>query len=219
MRWFSNSLSIAMLVLVSASPAHAQLTSPQISWEAELSTLFHDVSGTVSVLDPNTLLFDDFSYDGEAPAVYFYLGTEDSQSAFTAGLSIGMLLSGNVFDGTQAPFEVDLPIGQTIEGWNAISVWCVTFSANFGSGTFLADDPSGDFNGDGDVDGDDFLLWQRDPGDRSLADWEANFGIVAPLSATSTAVPEPATWIMLLIGMTVMKLTGGRTLVSKLNSA
>ena len=65
MRWFSNSLSIAMLVLVSTSPAHAQLTSPQIGWEAELSTLFHDVSGTVSVLDPNTLLFNDFTYNSD----------------------------------------------------------------------------------------------------------------------------------------------------------
>lgn len=49
---------------------------------------------------------------------------------------------------------------------------------------------SGDFDEDGDVDGDDFLFWQRDPSVGSLATWEANYGMVAPLSAASTAVPE-----------------------------
>lgn len=53
----------------------------------------------------------------------------------------------------------------------------------------------GDFDADGDVDGDDFMDWQRgnspDPlsaGD--LGDWQANYG--TPLVAASQAVPEPA---------------------------
>ncbi len=63
----------------------------------------------------------------------------------------------------------------------------------------------GDFDIDGDVDGFDFILWQRgespDPlSPADLAVWEANYGSVLPLSATSTAVPEPATWAMLLLG-------------------
>jgi hypothetical protein len=60
----------------------------------------------------------------------------------------------------------------------------------------------GDFDGDGDVDGRDFLAWQRgnspnplSPGD--LAAWQANYG-AGPLTATATAVPEPATWMALL---------------------
>lgn len=195
MRRFGYSLSIATLVVIGTSPVLAQLISPQVGWEAELSTLSRDVSETATVLDPDTMLVDDFTYDGQAPAVYFYLGTEDSQSAFTEGLSIGTLLSGNVFDGTQAPFEVDLPIGQTIEGWNAISVWCVTFSVNFGLGTFLPVDRPGDFNGDGDVDGDDFIMWQQrespNPFSASdLADWEANYGTdISPTSAAATTIP------------------------------
>jgi hypothetical protein len=60
----------------------------------------------------------------------------------------------------------------------------------------------GDFDGDDDVDGDDFLFWQRDPSVGDLADWEANYGFVPPpLSATSIAVPEPSTGMVLLIGM------------------
>jgi len=50
----------------------------------------------------------------------------------------------------------------------------------------------GDFDSDEDVDGADFLLWQRDMGVGNLADWEANFGTVAAVGAAS-AVPEPTT--------------------------
>ena len=49
----------------------------------------------------------------------------------------------------------------------------------------------GDFDFDGDVDGRDFLLWQRNPSVGDLSDWQANYG--APLTANSLAVPEPAT--------------------------
>ena len=78
---------------------------------------------------------------------------------------------------------------------------------------------AGDFNLDGVVDGFDFLKWQRgkspNPLSQSdLADWEANYGMVASLSATSAAVPEPATGIILMLGMAVM-LTGRRAAVSK----
>jgi len=54
---------------------------------------------------------------------------------------------------------------------------------------------TGDFDCDGDTDGNDFLAWQRGFGDEfdatDLADWESGFGTV-PLSATVQAVPEPS---------------------------
>ena len=55
---------------------------------------------------------------------------------------------------------------------------------------------SGDFDGDDDVDGADFLKWQRDPGVGNLSDWQTNYGNTALLTAASTAVPEPSTLLL-----------------------
>ncbi len=67
----------------------------------------------------------------------------------------------------------------------------------------------GDFDIDGDVDGFDFLKWQLGESPNPLSqsdlnDWETNYGMVAPLSAPSAAVPEPSTCTVLLIGMMAM---------------
>ncbi|TWU28468.1 PEP-CTERM sorting domain-containing protein [Bythopirellula polymerisocia] len=55
----------------------------------------------------------------------------------------------------------------------------------------------GDFDLDGDVDGADFLAWQRDPTIGSLGDWQANYGTPTPLSESRAAIPEPATIVLL----------------------
>ncbi len=56
---------------------------------------------------------------------------------------------------------------------------------------------AGDFDNDSDVDGADFLTWQRNQNVGSLADWESNFGMTSP---PAIAVPEPTTGTMLLLG-------------------
>jgi len=80
----------------------------------------------------------------------------------------------------------------------------------------------GDFDGDGDVDGLDFLKWQRgklaSPLSASdLADWEMNFGTATPLSAASTVVPEPSTGMLLLCWMMMVtkKVRGRESLLTK----
>ena len=60
----------------------------------------------------------------------------------------------------------------------------------------------GDFDFDGDVDGRDFLLWQRGGSPSSLstgdlADWQANYG-AGMLSSIAAAVPEPPSTGLLL---------------------
>jgi hypothetical protein len=72
-----------------------------------------------------------------------------------------------------------------------------TFINNAGTSFTLVapPDPTGDFDIDGDVDGRDFLKWQRgespDPlSADDLAIWQEQYGTTPPLSAT-IAVPEP----------------------------
>lgn len=56
---------------------------------------------------------------------------------------------------------------------------------------------AGDFDGDGKVDGLDFLAWQRDPNLGNLADWQANYSL--PLNSQVAAVPEPETFLLLTV--------------------
>ncbi len=75
-----------------------------------------------------------------------------------------------------------------------------------GAYEFGAAPAGGDFDFDGDVDGRDFLLWQRGGSPNSLsagdlADWQANYGTGS--LATSRAVPEPSSAILFLMGCTV----------------
>jgi len=78
----------------------------------------------------------------------------------------------------------------------------------------------GDFDGDLDVDGFDFLKWQRGESTTAplslgdLADWELNFGTPFALQAVSTAaaVPEPAS--LLLVAIAALSLAASRGRVS-----
>jgi hypothetical protein len=62
----------------------------------------------------------------------------------------------------------------------------------------IVSDDFGDFDSDGDVDGRDFLVWQRNPSIGNLVDWQANYGAGA-LSA-NVAVPEPSSFVLVLMG-------------------
>ena len=55
----------------------------------------------------------------------------------------------------------------------------------------------GDFDADGDIDGADFLTWQRDPSVGDLADWQAGYGnSPSLLAASSSPVPEPSALLL-----------------------
>lgn len=77
----------------------------------------------------------------------------------------------------------------------------------------------GDFDFDGDVDGNDFLDWQRGNSystlsDNDLAAWEANYGnSLAPVMSPVSAVPEPATFLLMtagILGIAAMRCTSKR---------
>ncbi|WP_197530903.1 PEP-CTERM sorting domain-containing protein [Bythopirellula polymerisocia] len=60
---------------------------------------------------------------------------------------------------------------------------------------------AGDFDRDGDVDGTDFLVWQRNPSVGSLAEWQTHYG--SGSLAAVAAVPEPSSVVLLLTLVTV----------------
>ena len=75
--------------------------------------------------------------------------------------------------------------------------------------TGTTDAMPGDFDGDGDVDGADFLAWQRNDGTTAgLAAWQDNFGAAA-LQATATsashAVPEPTALLLMLFAASLAR--------------
>lgn len=62
----------------------------------------------------------------------------------------------------------------------------------------------GDFDFDGNVDGGDFLVWQRglspDPFSASdLSDWNSNYGSAAAFQGTSS-IPEPGSLVLMVLG-------------------
>jgi hypothetical protein len=76
----------------------------------------------------------------------------------------------------------------------------------------------GDFNGDGVVDGRDFLAWQRgespDPlSSFDLANWQTHFGTGPGLLAATTSVPEPATGALALLAAVAIAACGLRRVV------
>jgi len=99
-----------------------------------------------------------------------------------------------------------LEVGGTVD-------FLLTFSSGTGSGgghdlwvdnvgiTAVLNAISGDFNGDGNVDGADFLAWQRDPNVGNLADWQSNYGASTSLTASSTSVPEPSNAVLVLLAL------------------
>ncbi|TWU29675.1 hypothetical protein [Bythopirellula polymerisocia] len=85
-------------------------------------------------------------------------------------------------------------------------VWAALDHASIFAVGMLAAGTNGDFDFDGDVDGRDFLIWQRGgspngTGIGDLALWQGQYG--SPLVA-ATVVPEPVGGVMLLTGILLM---------------
>lgn len=77
---------------------------------------------------------------------------------------------------------------------------------NFRLLTEVVDSMPGDFNKDGQVDGRDFLVWQRggSPNPQSagdLAEWQAAYGGGGNLSAVTAAVPEPSSALLIAVSL------------------
>ena len=131
--FFSMVTTLFLLTALSGKAADYSRTG----WQANLSTLAHGVSGVAEIVDERTIVLRNFNYDGGGPAVYAYLGTENSNPAFETGLSMMPLLTRIGQPYVNETITVTLPIsGANLDGFLAISIWCEDFKINFGSGVF-----------------------------------------------------------------------------------
>ncbi len=141
-----------------------------------------------------------------------FVWEQDSVTLYVDGTDEGTIAgtpftfaNGKVF-GIGSPFETTEPRrwGNGFDGlMDDVAIWDqsltaaeVTLLAGGASPESIVAPATADFDGDGDVDGADFLKWQRDLGDATnLALWEADFGTTAA-GAAAAVVPEPASWIL-----------------------
>jgi hypothetical protein len=135
-------------------------------------------AGTLVALDNNTFNFTDLT-GGSLSTGAYTLFDGDANTTYSVGASI------------------------TLNGLGAmtgsLSVSGNDLVLNLSAGL------SGDFDGDGDVDGRDFLVWQRGGSPNALsagdlAAWQTNYG-APPLTANLASVPEPSALLLLVCGM------------------
>ncbi|MEQ8211573.1 MAG: sulfatase-like hydrolase/transferase [Lacipirellulaceae bacterium] len=146
-------------------------------------------------------------------------GTLSITNAFLEDSADVYLETGGIFDldfsGTDTIDSLFIDgISQAIGTWGAIGSGANNESALItGSGLLLVstlDALAGDFDLDGDVDGADFLTWQRDGG--SLTDWQNNYGSQSsPAQANSGAVPEPTSLALLGLALSFLAYRGSNS--------
>ncbi|MFC1572923.1 DM13 domain-containing protein [Candidatus Eisenbacteria bacterium] len=128
-------LLAVFIAMVFGQASWAQELYQRAAWTADIPPGPHSVEALVTVVDERTLQVEHFTYDGTAPLVYFYLGESNENEAFENGLQLEPLLD-RAYD--DESMTLNLPEGETLDGYNAISVWCAEFSVNFGSASFTA---------------------------------------------------------------------------------
>ncbi|MCB9850342.1 MAG: DM13 domain-containing protein [Phycisphaerales bacterium] len=149
--------TVLAALFVFALGAREAAAYSRAGWVADLVTYAHDVQGTVTIVDAQTLRVDHFTYDGGGPPfVYFYLGGNDTDDAYKYGLELQPLLDHAYNDET---VMLTLPPGETLDDYTAIAVWCRKFKVDFGSDVFQLVDPA-DADTDGDIDYDDYTKFQ-----------------------------------------------------------
>ncbi|MCA9258156.1 MAG: PEP-CTERM sorting domain-containing protein [Planctomycetales bacterium] len=142
-----------------------------------------DIAGAVSDIEHDELLISqsanlDGLIDVSLSGGYF----------LTPGQEFTILTAGNLIDGglELSPSSTDYFELIVRSGANG------SVALRFLGGEFSL---PGDFDLDGDSDGSDFLLWQRNPGVGNLNDWYAGYGGAA--TSTGFAVPEPNSLVLL----------------------
>nr|XP_031843267.1 protein Skeletor, isoforms B/C isoform X1 [Nomia melanderi] len=98
----------------------------------KLSEFHHGVSGEVYAVDGRTLFIKDFTYDGEAPTAYFYVGTSKSPNGNGIRLRDERGATETLRRYRKKDITLTLPEGKTLSNIKWFCVWCDEFAVNFG---------------------------------------------------------------------------------------
>lgn len=199
-----------------ADPAFGTITDADLDGAAVItSTTIETLTSPGSILNVN----GDFTMSGNNSVLNMLIGapTAHDQINVTGNLAADGILNigtGSVTLGAAAGDIFDIfTFGSVSGSFDAVNLpelgvglgWDTSSLLVNGQLAVVSVATPGDFDGDGDVDGRDFLAWQRgqsptplSAGD--LADWQANYGQSGPLTASSTAVPEPGAVVLMLLG-------------------
>ncbi|QDT71474.1 beta strand repeat-containing protein [Lacipirellula limnantheis] len=165
---------------------------------AQVGSLTQEADATLYVRLFGDTTFDDLTVTGAGAASLAGTVSVSLEGGYTPEVGASFaFLNTNSFVASLPTFDFSLatlPAGLS---------WGVTSGpTGLGLAVVPASTP-GDFDLDGDVDGADFLKWQRgesttpfSAGD--LEDWQANYG-PGMLTATSVAVPEPSSLVLLIL--------------------
>ncbi len=166
--------------------------------------LFNLVDTTSFTAD---LELDSFSGIGDTTVLTTDLAPLQGGSALEAGLS--SMFTATLDTSTLGAFSATYTLSfsdEDLPGASSLGDLTLTLMGTVETATL-----AGDFDEDGDVDGADFLAWQRgfdNPYNADdLANWEANFGFTGTVAASTTgtgaAVPEPTALVLLGMGLAI----------------
>ncbi len=93
----------------------------------------HNISGDVLVYDDNTIVIENFTYDGKAPSTFVALGHHDDRGIFVYETVISEIII-DPYDGED--YFIEAPKGTNLADYEAVSIYCLQYRENFGSADF-----------------------------------------------------------------------------------
>jgi hypothetical protein len=105
---------------------------PAVGWTAELVGTAHDVAGTATITDEQTIELTDFTFDGGGLNARFFLLVDGED--FHRDLELSDNLVGTAFDAES--LTLDLPAGTSFTDFNLLTFWCIPAGVSFGTGVF-----------------------------------------------------------------------------------
>jgi hypothetical protein len=114
-----------------ASPSPSSDATTKAGWSGTLSSLSGGLQGTVTVMNPTTLLITNYKLaDASAPALYWWGST-------TSNIKSGFRISNTHITTTSSgmDLQVTLDTGKTVADFSTVGLWCERFDIDFGQAT------------------------------------------------------------------------------------